>query len=68
MVERVREGAKYVAQGTGQSEAAAIQQLGVSAQCGFASHSKGNTLGYDDMLKKLELVRQVADEIWSGEA
>lgn len=68
MVERVREGAKYVAQGTGQSEADAIKQLGVSPQCGFASHSGGNLLGYDDMLNKLKLVRAVADEVWPGEA
>ena len=68
MVERVREGAKYVAQGTGQSEAQAVKQLGVSPQCGFASHSGGNLLGYDDMLQKLQLVRAVADEVWPGEA
>ncbi|KAL9052352.1 MAG: hypothetical protein Q9162_005444 [Coniocarpon cinnabarinum] len=68
MVDRVREGAKYVAQGTGKSEAEAVKQLGVSPQCGFASHSGGNLLGYDDMLKKLQLVRAIADEVWPNEA
>ena len=68
MVARVREGAKLVAQGNGVSESEAVKQLGVSPQCGFASHSGGNLLGYEDMLKKLALVRGIADEVWPGEA
>ncbi|KAI9664359.1 MAG: hypothetical protein M1831_002292 [Alyxoria varia] len=46
----------------------ALERLGVSAQCGFASHSKGNDLSYGDMVAKLRLVREIADEVWPGEA
>lgn len=46
----------------------ALDRLGVSPQCGFASHSGGNLVGHEDMVRKLELVRRIADEIWPGEA
>jgi len=65
---RVYEAADMVASGTGESREEALKRLGVSPQCGFASHAKGNLLGHDDMVKKLKLVRQIADEIWPGEA
>jgi hypothetical protein len=40
--------------------------MGVSPQCGFASHSSGNAVKKDDMINKLKLVRQLADKIWPG--
>ena len=67
MKERIYKAADILAEGTGQSREQALKQLGVSPQCGFASHSKGNLLGHDDMWKKLELVRTIANEVWPGE-
>ncbi|CAD0109353.1 unnamed protein product [Aureobasidium uvarum] len=67
MVDRVMDAAKFVAEGSGQSVQQALQRMGVSPQCGFASHSEGNLLTYDDMVEKLKLVRAIADEIWPGE-
>ncbi|PVH68471.1 UROD/MetE-like protein [Cadophora sp. DSE1049] len=45
----------------------ALQRLGVSPQCGFASHVLGNAVTEEDMIAKLKLVRRLADEIWPGE-
>jgi methionine synthase II (cobalamin-independent) len=67
MVARVNQAAEFVAKGTGQSKEDALQQLCVSPQCGFASHAEGNALGYEDMRKKLQLVRSIADKIWPGQ-
>ncbi|KAK3644240.1 hypothetical protein LTR56_009777 [Elasticomyces elasticus] len=67
MVERVYKAADYVAEGSGQSREEALQRLCVSPQCGFASHAEGNPLGYEDMRKKLQLVRGVADTVWPGQ-
>ncbi|KAG9602050.1 5-methyltetrahydropteroyltriglutamate-homocysteine methyltransferase, partial [Aureobasidium melanogenum] len=67
MVDRVLQAADFVAQGSGESREQALQRIGVSPQCGFASHSEGNLLTYDDMVEKLKLVRAIADEIWPGE-
>ncbi|KXL49653.1 hypothetical protein M433DRAFT_151703 [Acidomyces richmondensis BFW] len=67
MIERVFKAAEFVAEGSKQSRDEALQRLSVSPQCGFASHAEGNALGYEDMRKKLELVRSIADEIWPGQ-
>ena len=67
MVERVYKAADYVAEGSKQSREEALQRLSVSPQCGFASHAEGNSLGYEDMRKKLKLIRAIADEIWPGQ-
>lgn len=67
MVDKVYKAAEFVAAGSGESKEEAVKRLGVSPQCGFASHSDGNLLGYDDMVKKLKLVRSIADEVWPGE-
>ena len=64
---RVRQAAKFMAKGTGESEEEALKRAGVSPQCGFASHSSGNALGREDMVNKLKLVRQLADKVWPGE-
>jgi len=67
MIERVYKAADFVAEGSKQSRDEALQRLSVSPQCGFASHAEGNALEYDDMRKKLKLVRSIADDIWPGE-
>lgn len=64
MVDRVHKAADFVAEGSGQSQEEALERLSVSPQCGFASHAEGNALGYEDMRKKLQLVRSIADEVW----
>ena len=67
MKKRVYQAADLVSSGTGESKEEALKRLGVSPQCGFASHEDGNLLAYDDMVKKLKLVRSIADDIWPGE-
>lgn len=67
-VDRVYKAADFVAEGRGESRNEALKSMGVSPQCGFASHSDGNLLSWEDMKKKLLLVRGVADEIWPGQA
>ena len=43
---------------------APLEQLALSPQCGFASTEEGNRLTADEQRAKLELVTQVADEVW----
>ena len=67
MKQRVMSAADVVAEGNGETREESLKRLGVSPQCGFASHSAGNALGYEDMIAKLKLVRELADSIWPGE-
>ena len=67
MKERVYEAADFVADGNKESQKEALQRLGVSPQCGFASHSSGNAVKKQDMINKLKLVRKLADSIWPDE-
>lgn len=67
MKDRVYQAADYVAKGAGQTREEALKRIGVSPQCGFASHHLGNSITREDMVNKLKLVRQLADEIWPGE-
>lgn len=39
-------------------------RLGISPQCGFASHSEGNRVSEEDVKKKLTLVADIAKDIW----
>ncbi|KAE9402598.1 UROD/MetE-like protein [Gymnopus androsaceus JB14] len=68
MKKRVYEAAEIIAKGNGETKEDALRRLSVSPQCGFASHSVGNLIDMDGMEKKLKLVREIADEIWPGEA
>ncbi|MGN6732702.1 MAG: 5-methyltetrahydropteroyltriglutamate--homocysteine S-methyltransferase, partial [Candidatus Binatia bacterium] len=43
-----------------------LQQLGISPQCGFSSTVLGNKLTIDDQIAKLELVVQVAMDVWGS--
>jgi methionine synthase II (cobalamin-independent) len=67
MKKKVYQAADLISQGTGETMEEALNRLGVSPQCGFASHSDGNNVGKADMIKKLQLVRELADEIWPGQ-
>lgn len=42
-----------------------LENLALSPQCGFASVSAGNPIQYSTQKAKLQLVSQVADEVWS---
>jgi 5-methyltetrahydropteroyltriglutamate--homocysteine methyltransferase len=53
---RIEEAAKY----------APLEQLALSPQCGFSSGIGGNTMTIDDEVKKLELVVEVAREVWGA--
>jgi 5-methyltetrahydropteroyltriglutamate--homocysteine methyltransferase len=44
-----------------------LAQLGISPQCGFSSGGgAGQTVTEDDTRRKLELVLEVAHEVWGG--
>jgi methionine synthase II (cobalamin-independent) len=41
-----------------------LERLGISPQCGFASHRHGTTLSFADQEAKLRLVVETADAVW----
>jgi 5-methyltetrahydropteroyltriglutamate--homocysteine methyltransferase len=41
-----------------------LDQLGLSGQCGFSSTVEGNTLTYDEQVAKLNLIVNVATDVW----
>lgn len=43
---------------------APLEQLALSPQCGFSSTVHGNAIAVDDQRRKLELVVEVAREVW----
>ena len=43
-----------------------LDQLCLSPQCGFSSTEEGNKLTIDEQRAKLELIVDVADEVWNG--
>lgn len=47
------------------SQYADLDQLWISTQCGFASTKEGNILTPEDQWKKLALVKEVIDQVWS---
>jgi 5-methyltetrahydropteroyltriglutamate--homocysteine methyltransferase len=53
---RIDEAAKYVP----------LERLCLSPQCGFASGWQGNPVSADDHRRKLELVIEVANEVWGS--
>jgi len=48
------------------SEFMNIDQMCLSPQCGFSSTHHGNNLTYDEQVRKLELVVEVANEVWGS--
>lgn len=51
---RIDEASKFVS----------LDQLCLSPQCGFASTEEGNTLAEDEQWKKLEMIVELAAEVW----
>jgi 5-methyltetrahydropteroyltriglutamate--homocysteine methyltransferase len=43
---------------------APLEQLCLSPQCGFSSTEEGNSLTVDQQWRKLELVAEIANEVW----
>ncbi|KAJ9192490.1 hypothetical protein DTO164E3_8319 [Paecilomyces variotii] len=64
---RVFEAAESIAEGNGTSKEEALKQIGISPQCGFSSTVEVRNMGYEDMVRKMRLIREVADDIWPGE-
>ncbi|MDE2786513.1 MAG: hypothetical protein OXL37_07610 [Chloroflexota bacterium] len=56
LLQRIEEASGYVP----------VERLALSPQCGFASTAAGNLLTEDDQWRKLELVAEVAREVWGG--
>lgn len=54
VLDRIREAAHYVP----------LERLCLSGQCGFASCEIGNKLTEDEQWAKLELIKEVAEEVW----
>jgi methionine synthase II (cobalamin-independent) len=67
MKKRVYDAARYIAEGNNITQEEALKQVGVSPQCGFASHREGNAIDHNGMIAKLKLVREIANDIWPGE-
>lgn len=44
LIARIRDAAKHVSRGSGETEEQALQRLCISPQCGFASHADGNDM------------------------
>lgn len=51
---RIEEASRYVP----------LERLALSPQCGFASTAPGNPLTFDDQRRKLELIVNVARDVW----
>lgn len=43
------------------------EQMCLSPQCGFASHTGGNLLAHEAQAKKLRLIVEIADEVWGNQ-
>ncbi|KAJ5131314.1 uncharacterized protein N7515_007353 [Penicillium bovifimosum] len=65
--QRIYSAADFVAEGSGETREEALKRVCVSPQCGFSTHESGYPLLVEHQKAKLQLVREVADEIW-GEA
>lgn len=65
--ERVSKAAETIAKGQGRTKDEVLRDnLAVSPQCGFASVAHGSGVGFtmEIMWQKLELVKQLASEVW----
>ena len=53
---RIDEASRYIS----------LEQLALSPQCGFSSNIVGNLISEDDQWRKLELIQQVAADVWGN--
>ena len=68
LVKKVEQASNIIADAWGvDAKEARDEALAISPQCGFSSHSmgKGKGMTWDRQWEKLELLRDVAEEIWS---
>ncbi|KAH9928927.1 uncharacterized protein B0H18DRAFT_1117740 [Fomitopsis serialis] len=66
LVKKVHAAAAVIADGEEKrTKEEALNQICISPQCGFASHSEGNPVTEEDVVKKLRLVVDTAKAIWS---
>ena len=56
LLRRIDEASKYIP----------VERLAISPQCGFASTMPGNLLSWDEQKRKLELVAEIAREVWGA--
>jgi 5-methyltetrahydropteroyltriglutamate--homocysteine methyltransferase len=56
LLRRIEEASQYVD----------VDQLGISGQCGFSSTEEGNDLTIDEQKAKLELIVEVAEQVWGS--
>lgn len=62
---RVLQAAEIIAKGQGRSVKEAMENIGISPQCGFASVAVGaDGMTEEKMFAKLKLVKDVAKELW----
>jgi 5-methyltetrahydropteroyltriglutamate--homocysteine methyltransferase len=54
--QRIKEATRYVP----------LERLALSPQCGFASTLEGNHISFEDQRRKLELVTNVARDVWGA--
>ncbi|MFD2305500.1 5-methyltetrahydropteroyltriglutamate--homocysteine S-methyltransferase [Enterococcus termitis] len=55
IIARIKEASQFVP----------LEQICLSPQCGFASTHEGNHLTEEDQWKKIELVKTIAEKVWS---
>lgn len=53
--ERIKEATKYIP----------LERLSLSPQCGFASTEEGNILTEEDQWKKLQLIKEISEEVFA---
>jgi len=69
MRRKVLEAADIIAKGQGRTREEAMENIGISPQCGFASTGVGaEAMTEDKMFAKLRLVKDVARELWPNRA
>ena len=56
VIKRIEEAARYMP----------LENMGLSAQCGFSSTAHGNNLTIDDQWRKLKLIVNIAGEVWGN--
>ena len=67
--EKIRQAAKIIAEGQGRTVEEAMENIGISPQCGFASVAIGaEGMTEEKMFAKLKLVKDVAKELWPDRA